>query len=131
MDLWSKGLGKRVLSLALSEHESIDIVDDELVIEGVMHAPTYWDYAVTLDRQDITEFLDLLQRPESVRFVFEDENRNHVLKIALTSALAFATQTLRMLVVGPPTSEPATSRTGDFTTEDFTPEDGGGTNGRT
>ncbi len=126
MDLWSKGLGKRVLSLALSESESLEIVDDELVIEGVMHAPTYWDYAVTLDRQDITEFLDLLQRPESVRFVFEDDNRNKVLKTALTSALAFAAQTLRMLVLGPPSSEPAVSRT-----EDFTPENAGGTNGRT
>ena len=125
MDLWSKGLGKRVLSLGLSESDSIDIVDDDLVIGGVMHAPTYWDYAVTLDRQDITEFLDLLQRPESVRFVFEDEHRNQLLKTALSSALVFATRTLRMLVLGPPASEPVAPRTATYT-----PDDEGGNNGR-
>jgi hypothetical protein len=102
MDLWSKGLGKRVLSLALVERDSMVIADDELVIEGVMHAPTYWDYAVTLDRRDVTDFLGLLQEPETVRFVFEDESRNDILKTALFSAVLFGVRTLRMALTGPP-----------------------------
>ena len=84
MDLWSKGLGKRVLSLSLAERDSLAIDEnDELVIEGVMHAPTFWDYAVTLDRQDVTEFLDMLGRPEAIRFLHADESRNKILKTAL------------------------------------------------
>lgn len=106
MDLWSKGLGKRVLSLALTERDSIVIDEDQLVIEGVMHAPTYWSYAVTLDRQDITEFLDLLQRPEAVRFVFEDEQRNQLLSAALRNAVVFTGRTLAMLITGPPRRDP-------------------------
>lgn len=102
MDLWSKGLGKRVLSLALVERDSMLIVDDELVIEGVMHAPTFWDYAVTLDRCDVTDFLGLLQEPEAVRFVFEDEHRTDILKTALFSAVLFGVRTLRMVITGPP-----------------------------
>ncbi|MCZ7530156.1 MAG: hypothetical protein M5U31_07290 [Acidimicrobiia bacterium] len=105
MDLWSKGLGKRVLSLALAERESLATRDDDLVIEGVMHAPTFWDYEVTLDRRDITEFLDLLQRPETVRFVIEDEHRTKILSTALSSALIFAGRTLRLLVTGSPPPE--------------------------
>ncbi|MEZ5171273.1 MAG: hypothetical protein R3A49_11070 [Acidimicrobiia bacterium] len=105
MDLWSKGLGKRVLSLALAERESSAIRDDALVIEGVMHAPTFWDYEVTLDRRDITEFLGLLQRPETVRFVIEDEHRRQILGTALVSALIFAGRTLGLLMQGSPPPE--------------------------
>ncbi len=107
MDLWSKGLGKRVLSLALAERDSMEIADDELVIRGVMHAPTFWDYAVTLDRRDVTEFLELLQEPESVRFVFEDRHRNDFLKAALSGAVVFAARTLRLAIAGPSASGPA------------------------
>ncbi len=113
MDLWSKGLGKRVLSLALRERDSTNIIDDELVIEGVMHSPTFWDYAVTLDRRDVTEFLGLLQEPEAVRFVGEDEHRTEILRTALSSAVVFAARTLRMLVIGPPAPEPASVNPSD------------------
>jgi hypothetical protein len=113
MDLWSKGLGKRVLSLALRERDSVLIADDELVIEGVMHAPTYWDYAVTLDRRDVTDFLGLLQEPEAVRFVFEDESRNDILKAALFSAVLFGARTLRMALTGPPSQRTPANNTAD------------------
>ncbi len=106
MDLWSKGLGKRVLSLTLGERDSLAIKSDELVIEGVMSGPTFWDYAVTLDRQDITDFLDMLQEPEAVRFVAVDDHRGKVLKTALSSAVYFAAHTLRMLITRPEPPEP-------------------------
>ena len=37
MELWSKGLGSRVLSLRLGEREALLEKDPDLVIEGVMH----------------------------------------------------------------------------------------------
>ena len=62
MDLWSKGLGRRVLSMTLGERELLADSDGYLVIEGAMHAPTYWDYQVSLEEDDIVEFLELLQQ---------------------------------------------------------------------
>ena len=101
MDLWSKGLGRRVLSLSLTERDAIEVGAEELVISGVMHAPTFWDYEVTLDRRDILEFLDLLQRPEVVRFIGSDERRGPLLVTALRSATVFAFRTLGLLVRHP------------------------------
>ena len=48
MELWSKGLGNRVLSLRLGERQALVKKNRDLVIEGVMHAPVYWDYTVSL-----------------------------------------------------------------------------------
>lgn len=101
MDLWSKGLGRRVLSLSLAERDALGTRDDELIISGVMHAPTFWDYEVTLDRQDVVEFLDLLQRPDVVRFVGVDDQRGPMLRTAMGSAAVFAVRTLGLLVRRP------------------------------
>lgn len=101
MDLWSKGLGRRVLSLSLSERESLTTDSQEFFISGVMHAPTYWDYRVTLDREDVTDFLALLQRPDTVRFVAVDPERGRILRTALSSATVFAVRTLGLLVRRP------------------------------
>lgn len=98
MDLWSKGLGRRVLSLSLAERESIETRDADFVVSGVMHAPTFWDYEVTLDRRDVVEFLDLLQRPDAVRFVAVDAERGRILRTALGSVCVFALRTLGLLV---------------------------------
>jgi hypothetical protein len=101
MDLWSKGLGRRVLSLSLAERQALETRDTEFVMSGVMHAPTFWDYEVTLDRQDVVEFLELLQRPDVVRFVAVDEQRTAILRTAVTSAAVFAVRTLGLLVRRP------------------------------
>ena len=106
MDLWSKGLGRRVLSLSLSERESLETDSQEFFISGVMHAPTYWDYRVTLDREDVTDFLALLQRPDTVRFVAVDPERGRILRTALSSATVFAVRTLGLLVRRPRPPKP-------------------------
>lgn len=85
MDLWSKGLGKRVLSLA--EHDSVTDREGLLNIDGVMHAPTYWDYAVTLDEDAIVEFLGLLQQREALRFVSADGRSRAFPRAATPSAV--------------------------------------------
>ena len=98
MDLWSRGLGKRVLSLSLAENESLDASDGALVIKGVMRAPTFWDYEVTLDEDDLVEFLELLQRRESLRLLSTGGRRRAFLRAALPAAAAFAMRTLRLLL---------------------------------
>ncbi len=100
MDLWSKGLGRRVLSLTLGEHESLAEGDGNLVIEGVMHAPTFWEYTVTLTEEDMTEFLGLLQQPDSLRFVADDKDRTKILGAALSGVAVFLARTLCLLALG-------------------------------
>lgn len=105
MDLWSRGLGKRVLSLSLAESSSMETRDGALVIEGVMRAPTYWDYAVTLDEEDLVEFVGLLRRRETLRFLAADGRRLPFLRTAFPAAAVFALRTLRLLVRGLPSEE--------------------------
>ena len=102
MDLWSKGLGRRVLSMTLGERERLAAVGDCMVIEGTMHAPTYWEYQVSLDEDDIVEFLELLNQPDSLRFLAANTERRRIVTTAATSALVFAGRTLRLAVTGAP-----------------------------
>lgn len=102
MDLWSKGLGRRVLSMTLGERERLAAVGDCLVIEGTMHAPTYWEYQVSLEEDDIVEFLELLNQPDSLRFLATNTERRRIFTTAATSALIFAWRTLRLAVTGSP-----------------------------
>ncbi len=102
MDLWSKGLGRRVLSMTLGERERLAAVGDCIVIEGTMHAPTYWEYQVSLDEDDILEFLELLQQPDSLRFLATNAERRRIFTTAATSASVFAWRTLRLAVTGSP-----------------------------
>jgi hypothetical protein len=102
MDLWSKGLGRRVLSLTLGERELLADTDGYLVIEGVMHAPTYWDYQVSLEEDDIVEFLDLLQKPDSLRFLAGSGGRGRIFRTAATSGVIFLWRTIRLALTGKP-----------------------------
>jgi hypothetical protein len=98
MELWSKGLGKRVLSLCLRERRQVVEKDGVLVIEGVMHAPVFWDYTVSLGEVDVVDFLELLKKPESVKFLVRNPRRGAILWTALSSALIFLGRTLRLLL---------------------------------
>lgn len=112
MDLWSKGLGRRVLSLSLTEREAVEVGDDEFVISGVMHAPTFWDYRVTFDRRDVVEFLDLMQRPDVVRLISVDEARGRIVRTALGSVVVFVLRTLGLLVRGSRPARPKARASG-------------------
>lgn len=118
MDLWSKGLGKRVLSLSLAEHDSVTEREGLLSIDGVMHAPTYWDYAVTLDEDDIVEFLGLLQQREALRFVATDGRGRAFMRAAIPSAVVFIARTVRLLLRGAFTRTRATEPESTPTHED-------------
>lgn len=87
-----------MLSLSLAENDSLAVSDGSLVIRGVMSAPTHWDYAVTLDEEDLLQFVGLLQRPETLRFLSADRRRTAFFRTAFPAAIVFALRTLRLLV---------------------------------
>lgn len=118
MELWSKGLGKRVLSLSLAEHESVTARDGLLSVDGVMKAPTYWDYAVTLDEEDLVEFLGLLQQREALRFLSADGRSRAFMRAAIPSVVVFAARTVSLLVRGVFTRDRATDPESTTTRED-------------
>ena len=98
MELWSKGLGTRVLSLRLGERKALTEKSRDLVIEGVMHAPVYWDYTVSLGEVDVVDFLELLKKPESVKFLVRSRSRGTLLRTALSSGLIFLVRMVRLLL---------------------------------
>jgi hypothetical protein len=79
MILWSKGLGKLVLSMRLSERSGMGTREERIVIDGTMGAPTFWDYAVNLDEADVVDFIDLMKQPMPVRFLVTTPKRTSIL----------------------------------------------------
>jgi hypothetical protein len=76
MDLWSKGLGKRVLSLNLQEYEGVEKCDEGIIIKGVMGAPVFWEYKVTLTEADFVDFFSLITKGNgAVDFIIQSPNR--------------------------------------------------------
>ena len=100
MILWSKGLGKLVLNLRLSERSGTSDRGDTFVIDGTMGPPTFWDYAVTLEEKDVVDFIELLQKPAPVRFLVAAPKRWAILQAALAGALSFMWRTLYRLFGG-------------------------------
>jgi hypothetical protein len=102
MDLWSKGLGRLVLTIRLEERKEVRTDDAKLVMDGTMGKPTYWDWSVDLDETDVVDFLVFLKRPAPVRFMVESDRRWAMLWSALQGAVIFALRTVRYLLLGAP-----------------------------
>jgi len=111
MDLWSKGLGRLVLTIRLEERQEMRSEDAKLVMNGTMGKPTFWDWSVDLDETDVVDFLVFLKRPAPIRFMVENERRWAMLRAALQGAVVFGWRSVRYLVFGPP-REPLPSRSG-------------------
>jgi hypothetical protein len=69
MIVWSRGLGKQRLPLDLAD-ASLTSAPDHLVLKGTIE-PVCWDYAIMLSPADLGDFLKLLARPETARFLSE------------------------------------------------------------
>jgi hypothetical protein len=104
MDIWSKGLGRLVLQMRLSERSDMKVEGADLVMRGTMGKPTFWDWSVNLGEEDVVDFLVLLKRPEMVRYLVEDPARWTLLRAAAKGALFFAWQTARLALFGAPAS---------------------------
>jgi hypothetical protein len=107
MDLWSKGLGKRVLNLRLREREALVERDGKLEIDGVMGAPVFWDYRVSLGERDVLDFLDFLKGPVPVQYLVGAERRWTILATAAAGAMLFLRRTLLLLLGGRPAAAAA------------------------
>jgi hypothetical protein len=94
MILWSKGLGKLVLNLRLSERSGTSDRSETFVIDGTMGPPTFWDYAVTLNENDVVDFISLLRQPAPTRFLVATPKRWAILKTALAGLMFFLWRTL-------------------------------------
>jgi hypothetical protein len=101
MDLWSKGLGRLVLRMRLSERSEMDAEGADLVLKGTMGKPTFWDWSVNLSDRDVVDFLVLLKRPDVVRYLVEDPGRWTLVRTAARGAWVFARETVRLFLLGP------------------------------
>lgn len=112
MDLWSKGLGKRVLSLNLQEYEGVEKCDEGIIIKGVMGAPVFWEYKVTMTEDDFVNFFGLLTKGNgAVDFIIHSPNRwkiyYRVVKNVTTFLVLSALAVVKMLLPGKkPVSKP-------------------------
>jgi hypothetical protein len=94
MILWSKGLGKLVLSMRLSERSGMGVRDKHIVIDGTMGSPTFWDYAVNLAENDVVDFIGLLNQPMPVRLLVTTPKRTSILWASLIGIGCFVRRTL-------------------------------------
>ena len=69
MIVWSRGLGKQRLPLDLAD-ASLTANADHLTLKGTIE-PVCWDYAIMLSAADLRDFLKLLARPDTARFLSE------------------------------------------------------------
>ncbi|MDZ4867833.1 MAG: hypothetical protein SGI91_10965 [Alphaproteobacteria bacterium] len=67
MIVWSRGLGKLRLPLELPA-ATLHVKPDMLTMEGVIE-PVCWRYAIKLGPADLADFLKILARPDTARFL--------------------------------------------------------------
>ncbi|MCP4004147.1 MAG: hypothetical protein GY725_08135 [bacterium] len=101
MELWSKGLGRMVLEVRLSDRNEMRSETEGVVVHGTMGPPVYWGYAVTLGGGDVVDFIALLEQPAAVSFLVKSRQRWNILGSALLSMLVFAGAFARRLLVSP------------------------------
>jgi len=100
MILWSKGLGRLVLNLRLSERWEMREEEEGVILGGVRGEPTYWDFAVTIGEDDVVDFVRLLEKPVPLRFLVGAKNRWVMVRAAFSGGVIFAFRTLGCLVTG-------------------------------
>lgn len=69
MIVWSRGLGKLRLPLELPD-ATMDVKPDVLMMEGTIERMC-WRYAIRLGPADLADFLRILARPDTARFLAE------------------------------------------------------------
>jgi hypothetical protein len=85
MIVWSRGLGKQRLPLDLADAQ-VTANAENLTLKGTIE-PVCWDYAIMLSPADLGDFLKLLAKPETARFLSE---RGGLLKPFILGLIAAA-----------------------------------------
>ena len=111
MDLWSKGLGKRVLSMNLEEYEEVTREEEGIMVKGTMGAPVFWEYKVSMNEADFTGFFQLLVKGnQAVDFIIHSPRRwqiyYRVVKNVATFLLLTALALVKSLLPGRKTAAP-------------------------
>jgi hypothetical protein len=107
MILWSKGLGRLVLNVRLSERSGMTDRDERIVIDGTMGPPTFWDYSVTLSENDVVDFIGLLKQPAPLRFLTATPKRGSILAAALVGLAVCLRRTAYRFLGGKAGAAPA------------------------
>ncbi len=69
MIVWSRGLGKLRLPLELPA-ATMEVQPDVITMAGLIE-PVCWRYAIRLGPADLADFLKILARPDTTRFLAE------------------------------------------------------------
>ena len=69
MIVWSRGLGRQRLPLELPA-ATLKVTPELLTLEGEIE-PVCWQYAIRLGPDDLADFLRLMARPQTARFLAE------------------------------------------------------------
>lgn len=106
MQFWSKGLGRRTISLRLRNGDSVKS-GDLLYVRGSTEEPVVWDYAMMLASSDLIEFVTLLRHPAIAKFLYRSPRRWHIYLALVIGAFRFLglliAQSVRQLF---PSSQP-------------------------
>ncbi len=97
MQFWSKGLGKKTISLLLSKGES-QTSGDALYLIGRMEAPVDWDYIMPLRDDDIVDFFDLLRDPAIAQYIHSSPQRWQIYGAMLVRGLLLAGKVLAQVL---------------------------------
>lgn len=109
MQFWSKGLGKRTVSVDLARSEAVKS-GDVLYLRGTMEEPVTWDYIMRLRSGDIVEFMGLLGDPRVAEYIWASPRRWRLYGRLVVGAVVLvwllAVAMVRALLVRTPVEEP-------------------------
>lgn len=94
MEFRSKGLGKRTVSMRLSESKTVKS-GDRIYLSGTMQEPLAWDYIVVLDGDDLVDFVGILGERRLAEYLWKSPDRWKIYRALLVRGLRFVVLVLR------------------------------------
>ncbi len=98
MRFWSKGLGKRSLSMDCGK-EVVAIQDRAAVLSGRVRPPLGWTYTITMDGDDWLDFIELTFHPTIIRYLLRKHRRGLALRTAWHMIRLYAAVGRRLLLL--------------------------------
>ena len=65
----------------------VEIRESAVVLKGVIGTPVFWDYTITMEKEDIFGFLDVITHRNFIGFLMGSRNRWKMLFATLRSVL--------------------------------------------
>ncbi len=99
MEFWSKGLGKRTVSLRLSDGDVVKS-GDRLYVKGKTEAPVSWDYIMPLVGFDFAEFVSLLRDRSVAEYLYHSPHRWRLYRTLVFGGLRFLGLLAKQMITG-------------------------------